>query len=141
VLQSAPLARATVQVEMRSTAPEEVKNRDLEIIFGYESPGRFYYVHLAGITDPNHNGIFLVDNKDRRRIDDGTAPPQLKDREWHRVRLERDGASGRIDVFVDGSAKPVLHATDTTITSGRVGLGSFDDTGEFRRFSVSGALK
>src|SRR5690349_24165818 len=60
VLQSEPLARATVQDEMRSTAPEEVKNRDLEIIFGYESPSRFYYVHLAGITDPNHNGVFLV---------------------------------------------------------------------------------
>jgi hypothetical protein len=141
VLESEPLARATVQVEMRSTAPEEVKNRDLEIIFGYQSASRFYYVHLAGITDPNHNGIFLVDDKDRRRIDDGKAPPQLKDREWHRVRLERDGATGQIDVFVDGSAKPVLHAADTTIPSGRVGLGSFDDTGEFRRLSVSGALK
>jgi hypothetical protein len=141
VLQSEPLVRATVQVDMRSTAPEEVKNRDLEIIFGYESPSRFYYVHLAGITDPNHNGIFLVDNKDRRRIDDGSAAPQLKDREWHRVRLERDGASGRIDVFVDGSAQPMLRAMDTTIASGRVGLGSFDDTGEFRHLSVTGFQK
>jgi len=138
VLQSEPLVRATVQVEMRSTAPEDVKNRDLEIIFGYESPRRFYYVHLAGITDANHNGIFLVDNKDRRRIDDGTAAPQLKDREWHRVRLERDGDSGRIEVFVDGSEQAALHATDTAIRAGRVGLGSFDDTGEFRRFGVAG---
>lgn len=141
VLKSDPLVRATVQVEMRSTAPEEVKNRDLEIIFGYESPSRFYYVHLAGITDPNHNGIFLVDNKDRRRIDDGTAPPQLKDREWHRARLERDGSTGRIEIFVDDSKEPVLKATDTTIPSGRVGLGSFDDTGEFRNLSVAGAVK
>jgi hypothetical protein len=141
VLKSAPLVRATVQVEMRSTAPEEVKNRDLEIIFGYESPSRFYYVHLAGITDPNHNGIFLVDNKDRRRIDDGTAPPQLKDREWHRARLERDGSSGRIEIFVDDSKEAVLKATDTTIPSGRVGLGSFDDTGEFRNLSVAGTVK
>jgi len=141
VLKSDPLVRATVQVEMRSTAPEEVKNRDLEIIFGYESPSRFYYVHLAGITDPNHNGIFLVDNKDRRRIDDGTTPPQLKDREWHRARLERDGSTGRIDIFVDDSKQPVLKATDTTIPSGRVGLGSFDDTGEFRNFSVTGSAK
>ena len=141
ILKSAPLMRATVQVEMRSTAPEEVKNRDLEIIFGYESPSRFYYVHLAGITDPNHNGVFLVDNKDRRRIDDGTAPPQLKDREWHRARLERDGSTGRIDIFVDDSKHPVLNATDTTIPSGRVGLGSFDDTGEFRNCSVAGSVK
>jgi hypothetical protein len=138
ILQSDPLVRATVQVEMRSTAPEEVKNRDLEVIVGYESPRRFYYVHLAGITDPNHNGIFLVNDKDRRRIDDGTAPPQLKDREWHRVRVERDGATGRIEVFVDGAEQPALRATDLSLPAGRVGLGSFDDTGEFRRFSVSG---
>ena len=86
-------------------------------------------------------GIFVVDNKDRRRIDDGTTPPQLKDREWHRVRLERDGGTGRIDIFVDGSSQPVLRASDTTIPSGRVGLGSFDDTGEFRAFSVTGYQK
>lgn len=141
VLQSEPLVRAVVDVDMRSTAPEEVKNRDLEIIFGYESPSRFYYVHLAGITDPNHNGIFLVDNKDRRRIDDGTTPPQLKDREWHHVRLDRDGSTGRIEIFVDRSKQAALKATDSTIPSGRVGLGSFDDTGEFRNVSVIGSKK
>lgn len=138
ILQSEPLVRATVQVEMRSTAAVEVKNRDLEIIFDYLSAKRFYYVHLAGITDAVHNGIFLVDEKDRKRIDDGTAPPQLTDREWHRVRLERDGESGRIEVFVDGAEQPSLKATDTSIRAGRVGLGSFDDTGEFRRFAVAG---
>ena len=138
VLHSTPLVRATVQVEMRSTAPEEVKNRDLEIIFGYESPQRFYYVHLAGITDANHNGIFLVADKDRRRIDDGTAAPQLTDCNWHRVRVERDGETGQIEVFVDGKSQPALRATDTSIRAGRVGLGSFDDTGEFRQLSVAG---
>jgi hypothetical protein len=138
VLQSPALVSATVQVEMRSTAPLEVKNRDLEIIFDYVSPTRFYYVHLAGITDAVHNGVFLVDGKDRRRIDDGKAAPQLTDREWHRVRLERDGETGRIEVFVDGADQPSLKASDTSIRAGRVGLGSFDDTGEFRRFGVAG---
>jgi hypothetical protein len=32
-----------------------------------------------------------------------------------------------------------LTANDTSIRAGRVGLGSFDDTGEFRRFEVTGA--
>ena len=82
-----------------------------------------------------------MDNKDRRRIDDGTAAPQLTNRAWHRVRLERDGTTGRIEIFVDGAAQPALRATDTTIEAGRVGLGSFDDTGEFRGFSVSGYPK
>ena len=138
IFKTDPFKQVTLKAEVRSTAPQDVIRRDLNLIFGYESPRRFYYVHLAGITDANHNGIFLVDNKDRRRIDDGTAAPQLKDREWHRVRLERDGDSGRIEVFVDGSEQAALHATDTAIRAGRVGLGSFDDTGEFRRFGVAG---
>ncbi|HUE96341.1 MAG TPA: hypothetical protein VMN39_06755, partial [Longimicrobiaceae bacterium] len=55
------------------------------------------------------------------------------------VRVERNGTTGAIDVYVDGSDAPVLHATDTTIPAGRIGFGSFDDTGEFRNIVVSGS--
>jgi hypothetical protein len=129
--------RVTLDVELRSTAPVDVIYRDLQLIFGYESPTRFYYVHLSAITDDVHNGVFLVDNADRRRLDAGTTPPVLKDQDWHRVRLERDGATGRIQVFFDGSATPAWDLVDTTIKAGRVGLGSFDDTGEFRNVVVT----
>jgi len=138
ILDGPPLRRATIRTGMRSTAPPTTLNRDLEVIFGYQSPSRFYYVHLAGITDAAHNGIFLVADADRRRIDDGTAPPQLRDVAWHDVRVERDGDSGLIEVYVDGAATPALRAVDTTLPEGRVGVGSFDDTGEFRGISVTG---
>ena len=82
--------------------------RDVELIFGYESPTRFYYVHLAGITNAVHNGIFLVADADRRRLDQPDSVPQMKDQAWHHVRLERDPASGRIEIFMDGSTTPVL---------------------------------
>jgi hypothetical protein len=137
ILKGAPAVRVTVETEMRSTAPLDVANRDLEIVFGYESPTRFYYVHLAGITNDVHNGVFLVDNADRKRIDDGKTPPQLTDQAWHRARLERDGSTGRIQVFVDGAAKPAWDLTNSVIRAGRVGLGSFDDTGEFRGLTVT----
>ena len=139
ILKTEPLKRVTLDVELRSTAPQDVLRRDLNLIFGYESPRRFYYVHLSGVTDDVHHGIFLVADADRRRIDDGKGEPQLKDQNWHRVRLERDGMSGRIEIYVDGSNLPVLAASDATIRSGRVGLGSFDDTGEFRKIQVTGS--
>jgi hypothetical protein len=41
-------------------------------------------------------------------------------------------------IFFDGSKSAVLSATDTTIKSGRVGVGSFDDTAEFRNIEVRG---
>lgn len=139
VLQSQPLRRATVRAQLRSTAAVEVRQRDLQVIIGYQSPRRFYYIHLAGLTDAVHNGIFLVADSDRRRIDAGTGVPQLTDQEWHDVRVEWDGQSGRISVYIDGSAQPVLEATDNTLAEGRVGFGSFDDTGEFRAISVVGS--
>jgi hypothetical protein len=141
ILKTVPLQKVKLQVQVRSTAPQEVVRRDVVLVFSYQSPSRFYYVHLSGITDANHNGIFLVADADRRRLDDPTGRPSLKDQSWHAVRLERDGANGRIEIYVDGSASPTLAASDTTIRAGRVGLGSFDDTGEFREIRVTGATK
>ncbi len=127
-----------IEGELRSSADPSVTRADLLLLFGYQSPTRFYYVHLSGITDGVHNGIFVVDDEDRRRIDDGSAAPQLADREWHHVRLERDPSSGRIAVFVDGADEPALVATDHTFASGAIGFGSFDDTGAFRRIVIRG---
>lgn len=141
ILKTEPLQRASIEAEMLSTASPDVARRDLDIIVGYESPTRFYYIHLSATSDNVHNGIFLVNNADRKRIDSVTGKPLLTDFSWRRVRVERDGRNGRIAVFIDGSRTPALQATDTTIGRGRVGVGSFDDTGEFRNIVVKGFTK
>jgi hypothetical protein len=69
------------------------------------------------------------------------AKPQLTDFAWHRVRVQRNGLTGSIAVYLDGFRTPALQATDTTIVRGRVGLGSFDDTGEFRHIVITGTSK
>ncbi|MGH9880636.1 MAG: hypothetical protein ACRD6N_04305 [Pyrinomonadaceae bacterium] len=138
ILKSELLRRVTIEAQIRSTAPVDVLRRDLDFVVGYQSPTRFYYVHLSGASDDVHNGIFLVADADRRRIDSGGAKPQLNDQNWHRVRVVRDGATGRIEVYVDNSSAPVMTAVDTAIQAGRVGFGSFDDTGEFREIAVTG---
>jgi hypothetical protein len=139
LLKTKPFQHVTIEAEIRSTAPVDVVRRDLDIVIAYESPTRFYYVHLAGIMDDVHNGIFLVNNADRVRIDSGNGKPQLTDLSWHHVRVTRDRVSGQISVYVDKSKKPVLQAVDTTICCGKVGFGSFDDTGEIRRIVISGS--
>jgi len=136
ILKSEPVSRAVVELQVRSMAPVDVLQRDLQVVIGYQSPSRFYYVHLAGLTDAVHNGIFVVADADRRRIDSGNGVPQLRDQAWHDVRVEWNGQTGTIDVFVDGSSQPVLTASDRTLTEGRIGVGSFDDTGEFRRIRI-----
>lgn len=136
ILKSAPVSDFSLKVDMRSDAPVDLLVRDVGVIFDYQSPTRFYYVHLAAKTDAVHTGIFLVNDADRRRLDDGKATPRLMDQAWHQVRVERDTTSGAIRVFFDADATPMLTAVDRTLTSGRVGVGSFDETGEFKGLEV-----
>jgi hypothetical protein len=137
ILNTVSLGRLTLEVDVRSLQPIDLLVRDVTIVVGWQSPTRFYYIHLAGRTDDVHNGIFLVNDADRRRLDKPTSTPQLRDQAWHSVRVERDPATGRIAVFVDHATRPVLEATDTTLQTGRIGLGSFDETGEFRNVVVT----
>jgi hypothetical protein len=137
VLKSRPLESFTLRLELRSTAPVDLAVRDVLLIFGYQSPSRFYYVHLSAKTDPVHNGIFVVNDADRRRLDEPTSKARLLDQSWRKVRLERDAGSGRVAVFFDDESVPALEASDRTLTSGRVGVGSFDETGEFRSISIT----
>lgn len=138
ILKSPPLTDLTLRVELRSTAPADLAVRDVQVVFGYQSPTQFYYVHISAKTDAVHNGIFVVNNADRKRLDKPDSHAPLTDQEWHRVRLERDAGTGRIAVFFDDDKTPFLSATDTTFTSGRIGVGSFDETGEFRNIEVTG---
>src|SRR5262249_22255226 len=82
ILKMPPITKATIEVDVRCTAPSDVLERDLQVVFGYQSATRFYYVHLSGITNDVHNGVFLVSDADRRRLDARTTPPQLRDQNW-----------------------------------------------------------
>ncbi|MFI5078976.1 MAG: hypothetical protein ACHQRO_16615 [Vicinamibacteria bacterium] len=138
ILKTPALGDSSIEVELRSDAPEDVIRRDLLLVAGWQSPTRLYYVHLSAIRDDVHNGIFVVDNADRRRIDDKSDRPALKDRAWHAARLVRTASAGRLEVFVDGETTPIMTATDPAIPSGRLGVGSFDDAGAFRGIRVQG---
>ncbi|NGO06457.1 PQQ-dependent sugar dehydrogenase [Streptomyces sp. HC44] len=132
-----------IDAEVRLDTPVEITNRDVIIVFGYQSDTKFSYVHLS--TDNTiypHNGIFVVNDADRVRIEDQWngrtgAPPAVTDADWHKVRVVRCASSGEIAVYVDGSKRPLMTAVDTTLTSGRVGFGSFDNIGRLRGLKVS----
>jgi len=110
------------------------EGRSMLMVFNYVDTLHFYYAHLSvdtGTQQPVHNGIFLVDGAPRRRIAGTEAAPVLPDKNWHRVRVQRDVNSGSIEVFVDDEPQPRFSVIDRTFTCGQVGLGSFDETGDF----------
>ncbi len=84
-----------------------------------------------------HNGIFVVDGADRRRVDDQwdgvrSAAAAIDDSSWHAVRVQHCAGTGQVAVYVDGRRKPLMTATDRALDRGRVGFGSFDDFGRIR---------
>lgn len=145
VLSDGPeLRSARTEAEVRLDTPVEVTNRDVIVVFGHQSDTRFYYAHLS--TDNTiypHNGIFVVNDADRLRIDDQWnetlsygAPPAITDAGWHDVRVTHCAGSGEITVHVDG--RLVMTALDRTFGHGRTGFGSFDNVGRARDFTVTG---
>jgi hypothetical protein len=53
----------------------------------------------------------------------------------------RAPSTGRIEVFVGERSEPIMVATDTTLAWGRAGVGSFDDTAEFKNVVVTGTAR
>jgi hypothetical protein len=110
------------------------QGKSMIVVFNYVDTLHFYYAHLSvdrGQQDAVHNGIFIVNGEPRRRIAGIDAPPALPDREWRHVRVTRDARAGTIQVFIDGAHEPLFSVVDDTFTCGQVGIGSFDETGDF----------
>ena len=144
VLTSGPeLGSFDLTAQVRIDEPASVNNRDVIVVFGWQSDTQCYYAHLSqDNTIYAHNGIFKVDGKDRERLEvqwDGKvgAPPAITDEEWHDVRVVRCADSGDIAVYMDGLDTPLMTANDTTFTTGRVGFGSFDNYGRLRDLTVT----
>jgi hypothetical protein len=140
-------ASVQIDAEVRIDEPVSRNDRDVIIVFGWQSDTQFNYAHLSqDNTIYPHNGIFVVNNADRLRIDDQWlnsnpnigAEPSIRDTEWHRVRVTHCVETGTISVYVDDLSKPRMTATDKTLTSGRVGFGSFDNFGRMRNLTVKG---
>ena len=67
-----------------------------------------------------------------------TVEAALPTQEWTPVKLVFDGESGRRYVEVNGKRNPSIEAVDLSLRYGRVGLGSFDEMGDFRGVRITG---
>lgn len=135
-------ARVTVELEVKKE-PEAARKRRTSVIlvYAWRDPDHFNYLHLSvdsAKQAQHHNGIFHVDGGDRVRISPLEGPGTLLTEDWHRVRLDWDGATGRAQAWVNGVTSPSLAATEPKFRSGKVGIGSFFDLGQFRRVRIQG---
>ena len=121
-----------LEAELQQTG-KEYGHRDMCVFYGFKDRSHFYYTHIASVTDPHAHNCFIVNDQPRTKIShETTQGHKWSTQDWHQVRLVREHASGKIEVYVNDMKKPIMRATDKTFDWGRIGFGSFDDAGRVR---------
>ncbi len=128
--------KVTVEVEMLR------EGRSLIIVYGWQDKDHWNYAHVSSDEAKKqnvHNGMFHVFGGERVRISSLDGPSSFAETPaWTPVKLVFDGESGRCHVEVNGRRNPSLEAVDLSLRHGRVGLGSFNETGSFRNLRIQG---
>ncbi|HVT29778.1 MAG TPA: hypothetical protein VHE81_17300 [Lacipirellulaceae bacterium] len=127
-----------LKVHVQQTSPNAGPHRDLCFFWGYQDPSHFYYAHLASKADNNACQIFIVNNAPRTKITKDTAKGTPWTNGWHDVKVVRRVDSGAIEVYFDDMKRPFMAARDKTFLWGQVGIGTFDDNGNFDNVVLHG---
>ena len=130
------LADFVLEADLKQTG-RDYGHRDMCTFFGFQNPAHFYYSHVATAMDDHAHNIFLVDNAPRHKISTHTtAGYEWGENEWHRLRLVRDSKTGETAIYLNDMTTPVQTASTGYLDWGRVGFGSFDDTGRIDNVRV-----
>lgn len=118
-----------LQADLLQTG-REYGHRDMCVVFGFQDPAHYYYIHLASAADDHAHNVFIVNGAARTRIARRTSTGvDWGTNRWHTVRVERRSNPASLRVFFDDPAAPIMEAADNTFGAGFIGFGSFDDTG------------
>jgi len=137
LLKDVTVGDLVLTAKVRSTHPD-YGHRDAVIVFGYQDPAHFYYVHLGKQADDHANQIFIVNDEARKKISLTSTSGTNWDDNWHSVRVVRKVADGTIEIYYDDMTRPVMTAKDETFKWGRIGVGTFDDTSDWDDIVVRG---
>jgi hypothetical protein len=137
ILKDVVVGDFVLEAKLQSTV-KDYGHRDMVLVFGYQDAAHFYYSHLGKKTDDHANQIFIVNGAPRTKISTRTTEGTDWTDGWHTVRVVRKAAEGTIEVYFDDLKTPAQTAKDTTFAEGRIGIGSFDDTGNWDDVKLRG---
>jgi len=138
LLESQPFSKVTIDAEMKRNG------RSLIFVYAWQNDSHYDYAHISSddATKQNvHNGMFHVFGGERVRMSSLEGPASFTTQDWTPVKFVWDGETGHAYVEVNGKRNPSLDAVDLSLKWGRVGLGSFDETGDFRNVKVTGTMR
>ncbi len=114
----------------------ETAHRDAVLAFGFESPERFFYVHLGKVPDANTSNVLDVDGANRARLGPISETEIDWGRgEWRRLRVECLGGA-RVRVYFEDMETPLFDRELPRVPGGLLGFGTFDDAALFRNVRV-----
>ncbi len=137
LLKDLNVADFVLTAKVRSTIAD-YGHRDVCLFFGYQDAAHFYYVHLGKKADDHANQIFIVNDAPRIKISTKTTTGTDWDDAWHDVKIVRRAQGGTIEIYFDDMKNPVMTAANDVFRWGRVGVGSFDDTGQWDDVKIYG---
>lgn len=138
ILKDAIVSDFELTARLKSTNTKAGAHRDLCLFWGKQDPAHFYYVHIAKKADPHANQIFIVDGAPRKAITKNGSAGTPWDDDWHQVKIVRRVKDGTIEVYFDDMEKPHMTAVDKTFAWGQVGIGTFDDHGNWDDIELRG---
>ena len=126
-----------LDVRVQSTSPDSL-HHSIVVVFNYQNPTQYYYVELGPKAEPDAHSIFVVDGRPSLAIAEKQDPGIKWDNGWHHVRIVRIVEDGRIEVYFDDMKTSIMTANDQRLDVGLVGLGSFEDLGNFDDLKITG---
>jgi hypothetical protein len=132
-----PYASFTLDVDVHCTDGHFI------VVYAYQDDAHFNYAHFSAddpAKQPVHTGVFHVFGGDRVRISPTVGGPgALTKTAWHHVRMTWSGKTGELVAYLDGKTTGAHRGIDLSLTHGRIGLGSFFHTAEFKNLKIMGA--
>jgi hypothetical protein len=126
-----------ITAKTQSTRPDAGPHRDMCVFWGYQDPTHFYYVHFGAKPDPHAGQIFIVDDAERLALTKNTTETPWTNG-WQNIKVTRNVADGTMAVYFNDMDKPFMTAKDDKFKWGQVGLGTFDDNGNWDDFELHG---
>jgi hypothetical protein len=90
LLDKAIVGDFALECRLQSTV-KDYDHRSMVVVFGYQNPAHFYYVHFGKRTDDHANQIFIVDGAPRVKISTKTTPGTAWDDAWQSAKPRDDG--------------------------------------------------
>jgi hypothetical protein len=129
-----------ITAKVQSTNPGAGPHRDMCVVWGYQDPSHFYYVHFGAVNTPDTNScqIFIVNDAARTPVTVKQVEGTPWNDGWIDVKVTRNVETGETNVYFINMDEPIMTAKDTKFAWGQVGLGTFDDNGNWDNFVLKG---